>query len=119
MALGQTDIRQRTTEYDAASDVTEYTDANGTVFTHTYDAIGRVTTVAITPASDVMGHNGDTTRGTTSQSFQYDGLGRQAQAIDTTTVDAASGQNASADFAYDSLSRLVEEVQTSSAIRGT
>ena len=88
----------RTTEYNAASDVTEYTDENGSVFAYTYDAIGRSTAVAVTGASNVIG--------TTAQSFEYDGLGRRTKAVDT------SGSDADCLFAYDSLSRLVEEVQT-------
>ena len=39
----QTPCSQRTTDYNAASDVTEYIDENGSESDYTYDAIGRLT----------------------------------------------------------------------------
>ena len=84
--------------YDLASCLTGYTDENGSVFAFTYDALSRKTTVAITPATGVVG--------TTAQSFQYDGLSRQTQAIDT-----VSSTHAEVDFVYDSINRTIEEIQ--------
>ena len=88
----------RTTTYNAASDVTQYVDENGSEFTFTLDALGRKTAVAITPAAGVVG--------TTAQAFQYDGLSRMTFSRDD------AGSNADASFFFDSLGRSVEEKQT-------
>jgi RHS repeat-associated protein len=82
--------------YNNASNLITFTDCNGSIFTNTWDCLGRKTAVAIAPASGLGG--------TTSQSFQYDGLGRQTLSSDTTptgTVQVAK--------VYDSLSRTLEE----------
>ncbi len=101
----------RTNTYNAASDVITYTDENGSVFDCVFDSIGRPTSCTITPASGVAGHNGDSTRGTTAQTSQYDGLSRMTQSVDTTTVDNASSQSATVDMVFDSLSRGLEDSQ--------
>ncbi len=88
----------RVNDYDEASDVIEYTDENGSVFTNTFDAKGRKTAVSISLASGVVG--------TTSQSFQYDGLSRTTFARDT-----VSATNADVTMVYDSLSRVLEDSQ--------
>ena len=84
--------------YDLAGDVVLYTDCNGSRFTNTWDSMGRKTSTTIAPASGIGG--------TTSQAFQYDGLGRLTSSTDTT----ASG-GAVVNIAYDSLGRGVEEGQ--------
>jgi RHS repeat-associated protein len=89
----------RTYAYDAASDVITYTDENGSVFANSWDPMGRKTSMAITPASGIGG--------TTSQSFQYDGLSRQ-----TFARDSVSSVNADSSFYYDSLNRIVQEGPT-------
>ena len=63
------------------------------------------------PASGVAGHDGDATRGTTQQTFQYDGLSRKTQAVDTTKLDGITPLVATVDVYFDSLNRVVEEDQ--------
>jgi len=89
----------RTNVYDEAGDVVTYTDENGSVFSNTFDALGRKTTVAITLASGVVG--------TTAQSSQFDGLSRM-----TFARDSVGGTNADVTIVYDSLSRVLEESET-------
>ena len=78
--------------------MTGYIDENGSGFVFTFDALGRRIAIAITPAMNVGG--------TTAQSFQYDGLSRQTQAIDTVSITSAE-----VDFFYDSKNRVLEEEQ--------
>jgi len=85
--------------YDLASDVVTYTDENGSVFSNTWDCMGRKTNVSIAPASGIGG--------TTAQSFQYNGLAQTTFARDT-----ANGNNADVTLVYDSIQRTVEESQT-------
>ncbi len=85
--------------YDLANDVVTYTDENGSVFSNTWDCMGRKTDVAIAPASGIGG--------TTSQSFQYDGLNRS-----TLNQDITSGGTALVTFFYDSLGTSIEEAPT-------
>ncbi|MCI0539254.1 MAG: DUF6531 domain-containing protein, partial [Verrucomicrobiales bacterium] len=80
--------------YDANHNLIQKTDEAGNAFTHTFDALNRKTQTAIKRASG-MG-------GVTQQRFEYDGLGRC-----TTSFDDHS--NATVEFAYDSLSRVVRE----------
>ena len=84
--------------YDLASDVVTYTDENGSVFSNTWDCMGRKTNVSIAPASGIGG--------TTAQSFQYNGLAQTTFARDT-----AQGNNADVTLVYDSIQRTVEEAQ--------
>jgi RHS repeat-associated protein len=88
----------RTSVYNEANDVVTYTDENGSVFTNTFDPLGRKTAVSIALASGVAG--------TTAQSFQFDGLSRI-----TFARDSVRGTNADVTTVYDSLSRLLEESQ--------
>jgi len=88
----------RTTTYNAASDVVQYVDENGSVFDYVQDALGRTDSLTIDRADAVLG--------TTAQSFQYDGLSRR-----TFARDSILSANADCSFAYDSLGRGVEEVQ--------
>jgi RHS repeat-associated protein len=96
------DGSSRTSTYDAASDIITYTDENGSVFTSTFDPVGRRSSVTITLATSVQG--------TTAQSFQYDGLSRQ-----TFGRDSVGTNNTDVSLVYDSMSRVVEEVQTLSS----
>ncbi len=84
------------TQYDLASDVTTYTDENGSVFNSTWDCLGRKAHVAITPATGIGG--------TTSQTFQYDGLNRPTQ-----NQDISSAGTVQVTSFYDSLGRSIEE----------
>ena len=93
-----------TTSYgwDADSDLVTTTDNNGTVSNNTYDAIDRLMQTSITPAAGVIG--------TTLNTYQYDGLNRVTQMTDNNNPsDNTSASTVS--FAYDSLSRVVEENQ--------
>jgi YD repeat-containing protein len=45
----------RLSQYDLAGVVTGYADENGSVFANAYDALGRRTAVAVTPATGVIG----------------------------------------------------------------
>jgi RHS repeat-associated protein len=93
----QHDGSTSTNVYNEAGNVIQLTDDNGSVFSNTFDPLGRKTAVSISRASGIGG--------TTSQSFQYDGLSRQTFARDM------SGSNADANLYFDSLSRVVEENQ--------
>lgn len=84
--------------YNPSGDLIGFIDENGSVFVFGFDALGRRISVTITPATNVIG--------TTAQSFQYDGLSRNTQAIDTVVSTSAE-----VDFVYDSLSRVLEETQ--------
>ncbi len=85
----------RTYLFNLAGDVVTYTDENGSVFANEFDAVGRRTRCDITPQAGIGG--------TTVQSFRYDGLSRVRFAVDDEVGSTL--------FAYDSLSRLVEESQ--------
>ena len=87
-----------TRSYDLANCLIGHTDENGSVFIFTFDALSRKITTAITLAMGVVG--------TTAQSFQYDGLSRNTQAI-----DSVGSTNAEVDFVFDSFNRLLEETQ--------
>ncbi len=84
--------------YDSAGDVVTYTDENGSVFSDTWDCMGRKTNITITPASGIGG--------TTAQSFQYNGLAQTTFARDTVGTN-----NADVTLVYDSIGRTVEEEQ--------
>jgi YD repeat-containing protein len=97
--------------YNEASDVTLYTDENGSVMQNTFDCLGRRTRCAATTiASGVAGHTGDG-RGTTEQNFEYDGLSRVTYNDDITEVDGASAQSNETRLFYDSLGRVIEDRQ--------
>ena len=92
------DGKKRLSGYNTASDLTTFTDENGSVFTHTYDSIGRRTITSITPAAGVVG--------TTSQTFKYDGLSRA-----TESTDASADGTATVRTFYDSIDRVIEGSQ--------
>ena len=84
--------------YNEASNVTTYTDENGSEFDNTFDALGRKTLCEITLASGVVG--------TDEQSFEYDGLSRM-----TFCRDSIGATDADVNLYYDSLSRVIEDSQ--------
>jgi RHS repeat-associated protein len=88
------DSSERSMSYDAAGNGTGWEDANGSDVTVTYDSDGRMTARSITRGTDVVG--------TTLESFSYDGLGRLTEAKDNDSTVRRS---------YDTLSRLLSEVQ--------
>jgi RHS repeat-associated protein len=85
--------------YNEAGDVVQFTDENGSVMENTFDALGRKTVCDITKAADVVG--------TDAQAFEYDGLTRQTQSIDTVASTEATVQ-----MFYDSMNRVVEDSQS-------
>ena len=91
----------RSTTYDAVDNVIEETDPNGTLSIHTFDDGWRRTLTTVTPGSGVVG--------TTSQSFEYDGLDRPTIGFDDNT--ASPDDDVTITRVYDSLSRMIEEVQ--------
>jgi hypothetical protein len=101
------DETTRRYQYDAASDVTGYTDENGSAFLSFFDPVGRKIQCVIAPASGVAGSIGNG-RGTTLQLFQYDGLSRMTFSRELTNVDGAAPLGANVNLYYDSLSRTAE-----------
>jgi YD repeat-containing protein len=89
--------------YDAHGNLTSRTDPNGSAATTTFDAADRATMVSVVPASGVDG--------TTLQTFEYDGLDRMTRSTDNNSPTDVT-DDAEVRIIYDSLSRVVEEVQT-------
>lgn len=88
--------------FDKDDNLTQYVDQNGSVCTNTYDGLHRLV------RRDVIRANG--VEGTTEQRFEYDGLSRRTRAFDNN--DPASGDDDSnVSFHYDSMNRLIAEVQ--------
>jgi RHS repeat-associated protein len=94
------DGSMRTNVYDEASDVTLFTDENGSTFANSFDSLGRKFSVSIVPGSGVSG-------ATTSQSFRFDGLSRVTDAQNNGTAGSSDVQ-----IYYDSLGRVLEDSQT-------
>ncbi len=90
----------RTSVYDEAGDVINFTDEIGNRFTNTFDALGRKIAVAITLAAGVSNT-------TTSQSVRYDGLSRMTDVQN----NGAAGLSEVA-LTYDSLGRVLEDGQS-------
>ncbi len=88
--------------YDAEDNVLSRTDPNGSIATYTYDAAGRRTATAVARATGI--------EGTTTQTFEYDGLMRPTRATDN-NVPADLGDDSTVRRYYDSLGRLVEDQQ--------
>ncbi len=94
-------------EYDRDNNLSRSVDSNGSVINAEYDALNRVTQMNITRAEGVTG--------TTFQSFEYDGLSRRTVAFDNNDPDTET-DDALVTYAFDSLSRLIEEVQNDRVI---
>jgi RHS repeat-associated protein len=93
--------------FDADDNVVSMADNNGTVRSNAYDAVDRLIQTSVMPAPGVIG--------TTANAFQYDGLNRQTRLTDNN--DPSDPTSASTvTFAYDSLSRIVEETQNGKAV---
>ena len=93
--------------YDADDNNTQMTDENGSVFNHTYDGINRPVRLDITPAAGIVG--------TTLQTFEYDGLSRVRLVTDNNDPGTVT-DDSTVTYAYDSLSRLLEEDQNGQVI---
>lgn len=97
----------KTFEYDKDSNLVKATDENGYVTEFTYDALNRLTQKDVTRASGVIG--------TTQQAFEYDGLSRLTKSLDNNNPNDTA-DDATVAYAYDSLGRLLEEVQNGKAV---
>ncbi len=86
------DMTERLYEYDVHDNLLREEDANGTVVDNGYDLLDRLTSRTVTRGIDVLG--------TTSESYEYDGLSRLVLAVDD---DATVTRD------YDSMSNLAEE----------
>jgi RHS repeat-associated protein len=91
-----------TYEYDPDDNVVRLTDENGSIIDYRFDAINRRTASQITRARGVVG--------TTAASSEYDGLSRLTRATDN-NEPAIGSDDSVITFAYDSLSRVIEETQ--------
>ncbi|MEW5797345.1 MAG: hypothetical protein AB1772_13450, partial [Candidatus Zixiibacteriota bacterium] len=95
--------------FDKDSNLIRYTDNNGSVIDGSFDAVGRLVQRMITPAAD----NG--VKGTTLQTFEYDGLSRITRATDNNDP-ANLEDDSTVSRLYDSFSRMIEEQQNGKAI---
>ncbi|MBI4355471.1 MAG: hypothetical protein HY597_03335 [Candidatus Omnitrophica bacterium] len=89
--------------YDRDHNLRQATDQNGSVFTHAYDAVNLLKQTTIARAPGVLG--------TTTRSFQYDGLSRQTFAFDNNSPTVGLGDDSHVLSLYDSLSRKIQERQ--------
>jgi RHS repeat-associated protein len=110
--------------YDADDNLVRLIDENGSTIRHTYDGIHRLAQKDITRATSGMPHPAggikDSTVqwqviGTTRQDFEYDGLARLTRSFDNNEPEDAQ-DDATVTYAYDSLSRHLEEIQNGRAI---
>ncbi len=90
--------RRRT--FTADDRVDTETDQNGTVVKHYYDRLDRLTERIVSKSRTVMG--------TAFERFEWDGLSRLAKGTDDDSV---------VEMGYDSLSRVIEEVQNGRSVR--
>ncbi len=100
----QTEIRwpdntMKTLAYDPAHNVRETRDANGNVIVQEHDSANRLRVRTISPAPGVVGP--------TTETYSWDGLHR---------LMSTSSGGQTAGFDYDSLSRVVKEIQNGRAI---
>jgi RHS repeat-associated protein len=109
----------RSLDYDLDDNLVRAIDSNGSVFDNIYDGLNRVTRRTIAPASSESIHPSNGFKdplifwdllGTTEQRFEYDGLSRITSAFDN-NVERNTRDDSQVTRAYDSLSRLLEEVQ--------
>jgi RHS repeat-associated protein len=110
--------------YDADDNLVRMIDENGSSLRNTYDGMNRLVRRDITRATSATPHPVGCVKdqstawqvvGTTVQEFEYDGLSRPTRSFDNNEPDD-SGDDAIVLSAYDSLSRLLEEVQNGHAI---
>jgi len=91
-----------TMEYDPDDNVVRLTDENGSLSECQFDAVNREVRRTMTRAPGVVG--------TTEMSYEYDGLSRLTLARDNNEPDDSSDDSIIT-YAYDSLSRVIEETQ--------
>lgn len=88
--------------YDADGNLTRVIDENATNRTCKFDAVNRPTECTVLPGPGVVG--------TTQTARQYDGLGRVTRLADNN--GAGADDDSTLTFAYDSLGRVIEELQS-------
>lgn len=96
-----------TYQYDPDDNIVRLTDENGSTTECKFDGINRRTSCTITRGPGVVG--------TTAASYEYDGLSRLTRATDNNEPAVASDDSIIT-FAYDSLSRVIEETQQIGAL---
>ncbi len=97
----------KTYEYDQDNNLIKATDENGSVIKTKYDAHNRLIQKTIIRAKGVAG--------TTQQKFEYDGLSRLTKSFDNNTP-GNKPDDVTVTHAYDSLGRVIEEIQNGKAI---
>lgn len=110
--------------YDADDNPVRRIDENGSIIRNTYDGINRLVRRDITRATSSTPHPVGGFKdpnitwqvvGTTLQEFEYDGLSRLTRSFDNNEPEEAN-DDATVTYAYDSLSRLLEEAQNGHAV---
>ncbi|MFQ5767719.1 MAG: RHS repeat-associated core domain-containing protein, partial [Acidobacteriota bacterium] len=87
-------------QYDPDDNVVRSIDENGSITDSTYDGLNRLVGLSVTRAAGVVG--------TTLCTYEYDGLSRKTRATDNNDPLLA-GDDVTTTWAYDSLSRPIEE----------
>lgn len=106
----------RTWQYDRDDNQTSMRDENNTLHTFVHDGLNRLVTHLLAPDLSKLNAAGlPLLVGTTQQSFQYDGLSRPVQCTDNNDP-ADLTDDWTVELKYDSLNRLVEEVQNGRAV---
>jgi YD repeat-containing protein len=110
--------------YDADDNLRRMVDENGSIIVNVYDGRNRLTRKDVTRATSATPHPAGCFKdssiswqviGTTLQEFEYDGLWRMTRSFDNNEPEDAQ-DDATVTYAYDSLSRLLEEVQNGHAV---
>ena len=110
--------------YDADHNLITRVDGNGSVALASYDGLHRLVAREIGPATSSSTHPAGgvkdtavvwTVIGTTRQQYEYDGLSRPTQATDNNDPDDPEDDSLVV-LRYDSMSRLLEEVQNGQAV---
>ena len=118
------DLSCNSYRYDADDNQIQMVDENGSVITDSYDGIDRHIMRDVERATSETPHlvgciKEDSMQwqvvGTTRQEYQYDGLDRLVLAFDNNEPEVIE-DDSTVSFAYDSLSRRLEEVQNGVAI---
>jgi len=110
--------------YDLDDNLSRSIDLNGTITDYFYDGLNRTRKIMVMPSTSEIPHPEGGFKdptiswevvGTTAQTFEYDGLSRLTLATDDNNPDDA-GDDAVVTNAYDSLSRLLEQIQNGGVI---
>ena len=110
--------------YDSDHNIIRYVDANGSIHDQLYDGLNRLVSRDIIRATSSSAHAlggfKDPTiswnvSGTTIQEYEYDGLSRMTRIYDNNLPEDLD-DDSEITRAYDSLSRLLEEVQNGAAV---